>query len=244
MDVTPAGQNWLSFFLPAPCLACGRPAHGAPLGLCPACRGQLRAPAPGCAACGRELAGLVPEGFLCGRCRADPPAFHRLIAAYRYQGPLVAVIAGLKYRRLEYLGGHLAAALVTRLEPGARFDLVVPVPLHWWRAWQRGFNQAERIAEAVAVARGEPLVPLLARRRATPTQTRLPRTARRSNVAGAFRVRRGAALRLNGREVLLIDDVSTTGATLGAAARALLEAGAARVTAAVAALTPEPGTRV
>lgn len=166
------------------------------------------------------------------------------MAAWRYQPPVDSVIAALKYRRLEYLGRHLAHDLLARLAPVASFDLVVAVPLHFWRRWNRGFNQAERIAEAVAAGLGLDLANALSRRRVTPSQTRLPRAQRRTNLAEAFRVRRGQEARLAGRHVLLIDDVATTGATLDAAARALCAVGAERVTAAVAALTPEPGDRV
>lgn len=244
VDVTPPGAELLSFLLPAPCLACGQPAAGAPLGLCRACRAQLRRPRPGCHQCGRELGGALPAGFRCGRCRADPPAFEALLAAWRYQPPMDHVIAALKYRRLEYLGRHLAQDVLARLVAAGPFDVVVPVPLHFWRRWSRGFNQAERIAEEVAAGLHLDLARALARRRATPSQTRLPRVERRANVADAFRVRRGQVAALAGRHVLLIDDVVTTGATLDAAARALRAAGAARVTAAVAARTPEPGDRV
>jgi ComF family protein len=245
VNVTPPrGSPLWSFLLPAPCVACGQLSEGGPLGLCSACRGLLRAPGAGCHQCGRELSGPLPTAYRCGRCRAAPPAYSALVAAWRYQPPVDSVIAALKYRRLEYLGRHLAQDLLAKLAPAAPFDLVVAVPLHFWRRWNRGFNQAERIAEEVAAGLGLDLASALARCRATPSQTRLTRAQRRTNLAAAFRVRRGPRARLVGRHVLLIDDVATTGATLDAAARALCAAGAARVTAAVAALTPELGDRV
>lgn len=117
-----------------------------------------------------------------------------------------------------------------------RVDVVIPVPLHPARLAARGYNQAALLGAAVA---GELAVPLVARAlsrtRATPPQARLDRAARLGNVAGAFRVRMPA--RVRGRRVLLIDDVSTTGATLAACAAALREAGAAEVTALVVART-------
>ncbi|MDX1998585.1 MAG: ComF family protein [Thermoanaerobaculia bacterium] len=245
MNVTPpCGSPLLSFLLPAPCVACGQLSEGGPLGLCSACRSLLQAPGEGCHQCGRELAGPLLTAYRCGRCRAEPPAFSALVAAWRYQPPMDSVIAALKYRRLEYLGRHLAHDLLARLAPAAPYDFVVAVPLHFWRRWNRGFNQAERIAEEVAAGLRLDLASALSRCRATPSQTRLTRAQRRANLAAAFRVRRGQGARLVGRHVLLIDDVATTGATLNAAARALCMAGVGRVTAAVAALTPEPGDRV
>lgn len=232
-----------SFLLPAPCLACGRPTDGGHLGLCLPCRSALRVPGPGCSRCARELAAPLPPDFVCSRCRREPPAFVRLVAAWRYQAPLDAVVGAMKYRRLPYLGRHLAVDLLPRLGIAGPFDVVVAVPLHPFRLWSRGFNQAERIAEALAEALELPWVAALVRHRATPTQTRLPRTLRRANVAGAFRPRWRAERRLAGRHVLLVDDVATTGATLDAAATALLAGGAERVTAAVAGLTPDPANR-
>lgn len=166
------------------------------------------------------------------------------------------VVAALKYRRLDYLGSHLAEGLVEAIrrrylhDPGAPgslpWDLVVPVPLHWRRRLLRGFNQAERIARPLARELGVSFGQPLRRRRATRSQARLARSERQKNPVDAFAVggwwppepaaRRGVA----GRSVLLVDDVVTTGATLHAAARALVEAGAVAVTAVAAARTPTP----
>ena len=133
----------------------------------------------------------------------------------------------------EDLGGLLAAARngeLRYLTP----DVTVPVPLHWRKRWRRGYNQAAAIARGVAGATGIPCrTDWLVRTRATPTQTGRSPSARWDNVRGAFRVRRGAAVR--GVRVLLVDDVLTTGATCDAAAAALREAGAAQVVAAVVA---------
>jgi ComF family protein len=234
--------------LPAPCLGCGAPVHapapsqlGAPLslGLCTGCRGRLRPldPAAACAACARPLVGRLPRGFRCGRCRAQPPAFDRLLSRWRYEAPLDAVVAGLKFRRLDYLGRHLGLALAEAFAADlAGLDLVVPVPLHWGRRLARGYNQAERIARPLADRLDLPLVQALSRCRVTPPQSTLARQARLENLAGAFRPRPGVPLA--GRRALLVDDVATTGATLDAAAHALKRAGAATVVAVVAGRTP------
>ncbi len=230
--------------LPAACLGCAAPlGAAAPLGLCAACRGRLRPLGAACAGCAASFDAAVPAGYLCGRCRARPPAYDRLLALWRYEPPLDAVVRGLKFGRLDYLGRHLglalAAAFLPELGPDLgvpSIDLVVPVPLHWRRRLRRGYNQAERIARPLAAALGRPLAPALARRRATPPQSALGRPERLANPRRAFRAR--ARHDLDGRTVLLVDDVATTGATLDAAAAALKRAGAAAVIAMVAARTP------
>ncbi|HEX9941021.1 MAG TPA: double zinc ribbon domain-containing protein, partial [Thermoanaerobaculia bacterium] len=109
----------LHALLPAPCLGCGEPlpAAGAPLGLCGRCRAALaRPPRQACAVCARPLAAhALPADYRCGACRQSPPAFDRLLALWRYQPPLDAVVRGLKFGRLDYLGSHLAAALAKGL---------------------------------------------------------------------------------------------------------------------------------
>jgi ComF family protein len=230
--------------LPASCLGCGEPlpAAGAALGLCTACRGLLsRLPAQACAVCALPLgqAYALPAGYRCGTCRQTPPAFDRMLALWNYGPPLDVVVQALKFRRLDYLGRHLAVALAAELGPRLEdlsIDCVVPVPLHWRRRLTRGYNQAERIARPIAALLGLPFDPVLSRSRATPPQSLLGRSHRLANLRRAFRVPRPQAIR--GLHLLLIDDVATTGATLDAAAEALKKAGAAAVTALVAGRTP------
>jgi ComF family protein len=243
--------RFLQLLLPAPCLGCGSPrsvgARGyrsRPLGLCAGCRGRLRPldPAAACAVCARPLVGRLPRGFRCDRCRAWPPAYDRLFARWRYEAPLDAVVGGLKFRRLDFLGHHLGLDLARAFAPIFAtdlpgLDLVVAVPLHWGRRLARGYNQAERIARPLAAHLGLPLAAALRRRRATAAQSTLPRDARRANLAGAFDPH--PRVPLAGRRILLVDDVATTGATLDAAAHALKRAGAATVVAVVAGRTPD-----
>lgn len=241
--VTPPARRWrdhlVHALLPAPCLGCGRPLpwSGTELGLCEDCRGKLRRPAAACAVCALPLSGVLPEGWCCAACRERPPAFDRLLTLWSYEAPLDTVIQALKFRRLDYLGRHLGEAIAVRWEEElAGADLVVAVPLHWRRWLSRGYNQAERIARALASRRGLPLVSTLARRRGTPPQTSLGREERKANLRRAFRIRRAA--RIRGRCVVLVDDVATTGATLEAAAAVLKENGATSVLAVVAGRTP------
>jgi ComF family protein len=118
------------------------------------------------------------------------------------------------------LGERLASAIPR----DQRFDLIIPVPLHWRRRFQRGFNQAALLAARVARRYAVPVVVAVRRRRATATQAGLSNAKRRANVAGAFEVRRPRAVA--GRRILLVDDVMTTGATASACAAALKRAGA------------------
>lgn len=231
----------LHALLPAPCLGCGQPlpARGTALGLCTRCRSALSfLSREACAVCARPLAAhALPEDYRCGACRERPPAFDRLVALWSYRPPLDSVVRGLKFGRLDYLGGHLAAALVDGMgERLAGFDRVVPVPLHWRRRLARGYNQAEQIARPLAARLGLPCAPLLTRPRATPPQSLLGKAGRLANLRKAFRV--PAPGKVRGLRILLVDDVATTGATLDAAARTLKNAGAAAVTALVAGRTP------
>ncbi len=233
----------LAWLLPAPCLACGavEPGPAPPLSLCAGCRGRLKRLGPGCARCGRPLPGAhPPAGYTCAACRAQRPPFERLLAAWSYEPPLDAVIHGLKFRRLDYLGSHLARAMVPLLGPALDgWDLLVPVPLHWHRRLVRGYNQAEQIARPLATLLRLPCRSALRRARPTAAQTRLGREERLRNLERAFRLRRGAEV--GGRKILLVDDVYTTGATLVAAAVCMRRGGAAAVAAVVAGRTPEPG---
>ena len=137
--------------------------------------------------------------------------------------------------RIKQSGGETLAELVGELWGAARrealramaIDVIVPVPLHWWRRWRRGHNQSAALARGLASVLGLPVSFCLRRTRNTPKQTQQVASARRDNVRGAFRARRG--LRLKGRSVLLVDDVLTTGSTASEAARALRDAGASRV---------------
>lgn len=139
----------------------------------------------------------------------------------------------MKYGRHRSVVGRLSALIRADLGNvlvGA--DCVVPVPLHWTRQWTRGFNQAADLAKGL----GLPVVHALARVRRTTTQTALPSARRRANVKDAFAIRRGYVPRLlRGRTVVLVDDVCTTGATLEACARVLIDAGVREVRAVTAA---------
>jgi ComF family protein len=203
---------------------------------CAACRTLLTTdPLPSCPRCAATVGPFTAGADGCGCCREERLHFDAALRLGPHDGRLRELVLGMKYgggpEVAALLGAVWAAAAADRLAAvGA--DVVVPVPLHWLRYWQRGYNQSAALAEAVADRLRLPCRPRwLTRIRHTPAQTGRTPAARRANVRGAFRAGRGAAL--GGRVVLLVDDVMTTGSTCSEAARALKQAGAARVVAAV-----------
>jgi len=145
-----------------------------------------------------------------------------------YEGTLRQLIHLFKYSGMKPLARTLAAYLASALPRDQRFDVVVPMPLHWRRRWKRGFNQSALLARLIARRCSIPMVNAVRRTRATAAQAGLSNAKRRENVAGAFRVKKPRAV--EGRRVLLIDDVMTTGATASACAVALKRGGASSVT--------------
>lgn len=158
-------------------------------------------------------------------CRSGGRGFDEAFCYGSYEGTLRKLIHLFKYSGVRRLAQPLAALLADALPRDRQFDLVTAVPLHWRRRWQRGYNQAELLGRAIARARGIPSANVLRRVAATRAQAGLSNAQRRENVAGAFRARR----RVAGLRILIVDDVMTTGATLGACARALKKAGAKSV---------------
>lgn len=223
----------LALLLAPACAACGaaldHPSRGP---VCAGCWSAVVTIAPPlCDGCGDPLAAWQAiEPPRCGRCQQGARAITRERAIGAYDGALRAILHALKYDGRRSVAPRLGALLA---QSGAAVlagaGVAVPVPLHRSRRRQRGFNQAEDIARALPL----PMVRALVRRRATASQTDLPAEARRANVRGAFTLARGA--RVRGAVVVLVDDVSTTGATLEACARVLLAAGAREVRALTAA---------
>jgi len=229
--------------LPIACLGCQRAqTHGrtgAPV-LCDTCRLEMRAIAPPqCGRCGQTRDRWA--GDSCGLCQDWPPALGWAASAVWYdQGPARRLVQALKYGGWTVAAGPMAESVVRELGPRLRTaDLLVPVPLGRQRERERGHNQAELLARAIARPSGLKVADVLVRTRETRSQTSLDPRERRENVRGAFEVL-GAGGRVSGKRLMLIDDVLTTGATLVAAAQALSAAGAADVGAVTFARAPKP----
>jgi ComF family protein len=216
---------------PPACVACGR-ATGVPHALCSTCWGEVRfIERPYCERLGTPFAVDLGAPLMSPAAIADPPVFDRARAVARYDDVARRLVHRLKYSdRLdcaEALGLMMARA---GAELTAEADVIVPVPLHRWRLWRRRFNQAMALASVVARESGVGCDPfLLARVKRTRSQVGLTKTQRQENLQGAFRVPPRAKPRLEGKRVLLVDDVLTTGATANAASRALLRGGAKAV---------------
>ncbi|MGE0718067.1 MAG: ComF family protein [Alphaproteobacteria bacterium] len=226
-----AGRMVLDALLPPRCLACGA-VVGEVGALCPECWARIGfIAAPCCARCGLPFSFDPGAAAECGDCTRRPPAFDRARAVFRYDDASRPLILGFKHGDRTHAAPAYAAWLARAaapLLPGT--DVVVPVPMHWLRLVRRRYNQAALLANALGRRAGIPVAPdALARRRATPSQGGLRRLARFRNVAGAFVVPPGRRARVDGKRVLLVDDVLTTGATVEACARALRAAGAVRV---------------
>jgi ComF family protein len=196
---------------------------------CAACWTSLRfLGPPWCAACHAPFDYDRGEGARCAACIADPPPHDGIRAAVAYGEVARAVALKLKYSGRLACAATMARAM-TRLMP-AEAELLVPVPLHRWRLWSRGFNQAGLIAATLSRAHGVAVAPDLVRRtRATPVLRNLGARARARAVAGAFALGPGAREALAGRTVVLVDDVHTSGATANACARLLKRGGARAV---------------
>jgi ComF family protein len=220
----------LDALYPPTCLACraATDRHGA---LCPRCWSTMRfIERPFCERLGTPFEQDLGQGLISPQAMADPPAFSRARAVARFEdGPARTLVHRLKYSDRAELSRPIASWMARAgADILADADLLAPVPLHALRLWRRQFNQAAALATEISLQTGRPCNPAALRRvKATLSQVGLSRTQRAENVQGAFRIAESTVVRdLN---VVLVDDVLTSGATANAASRALLRAGAKRV---------------
>lgn len=221
----------INLVLPPTCLSCTAPV-GDDGSLCPRCwAGLALIERPYCDRLGTPFAYDPGPAAVSPAALANPPPFGRLRAVAQFGDVARRLVHALKYEdHLELVRWMSRWMARAGAEIVAGADVLVPIPLHRRRLWWRRFNQSAALAIGVGDALDREVdVTALRRVKSTRRQVGLPATERATNVRGAFAVHAGAKERLAGRRLVLVDDVYTTGATVGAATRALLRAGAASV---------------
>jgi len=221
----------VAVLMPATCPGCG--VHVAENGtICPSCWGKLRfITRPFCPVMGTPFAYDAGSGLLSGEALRDPPPFAHARAVVVHDGLAGRLVSSLKYSAHTELAPWMAHWMVrVAKDLLEESEMIIPVPLHRLRFWQRGYNQSAELARAMAAETKKRFYPEgLVRARRTKPQVGLDAAARRRNVAAAFSVPKGAMAQLANRSIILVDDVFTTGATVRAATKTLLNAGARQV---------------
>ena len=208
--------------LPPRCLVCSGKDQVIQ-GVCSRCRSGIRPlPGPLCDICGK----VIGTPGTCLQCQHRPPHFNKVLSACVYEGMIQDIIHRFKYRRATVYKKFLAGLVAERITAdGAPFDFVTEVPLHWSRLIERGYNQSMLIARELSGYLGSDVrYGVLRKVRKTPSQVGLPRTDRQRNLRDAF-----SARGVEGKSVVVVDDVITTGKTAQEVSKALKNAGAAYV---------------
>lgn len=216
---------------PPRCPLCGD-AIAQQTGLCLSCWSTLAIPGePACACCSRPFGEDGPDhGAVCAVCLQDPPKHDGIAAGVLYDDPARQLVLAFKHGNKIALAPMLARLIAARLGALEGDWLLVPVPLHRWRLWQRGYNQSAMLARELGrLTGGHVLVDGLVRRKATPPLGGLGKKARARALAGAITLNPRHADRLKGAQILLIDDVLTSGATSNMCVTALRRAGCAKI---------------
>ncbi len=231
MQVHPLLAPVADLIYPPRCPLCGA-AIAAQTGLCGTCWGDLAIPGdPCCSSCQRPFPEGVAAQSLCAPCLADPPRHDGVAAGTLYNEASRKLVLAFKHGRRIAMAPMLARLIAARLpdEIGAGW-IMVPVPLHRWRLWRRGFNQAALLAGELARLRGaDLLVDGLVRRKQTPSLGGLGKAARARALSGAIAVNLRRAEGIRGAKLVLVDDVLTSGATSHACVSVLKRAGAKKV---------------
>ncbi len=230
MQVPAAIAPIVDLVFPPRCPLCGE-GLSVQSGLCAGCWSGLAIPSePCCTLCQRPFSDHLADGLICAPCLADPPRHDGIAAGTLYNDASRRLVLAFKHGNRIAMAPLLARLILARLPQTDPDWLVIPVPLHRWRLWRRGFNQSALLARQIASARGGRLVvDALVRRKNTQSLSGLGRTARARTLQGAIALNERHAATIKGANVVLVDDVLTSGATSDACVRVLKQAGARRV---------------
>lgn len=226
-------QSFIRLIYPATCALCETPLLLREQHLCAACQAKIELlKAPACARCARPFPPYAPVRRICAPCRSERPGYDRGFALVPYQDPVKEIFHQIKYGNkpwlLQIFRPHIER--FAHSQTLCDYDFVVPIPMDASRERKREFNQAFLIAKMLPIPDGQrnPAVKkLLAKKRSTAPQSQLRRRERLQNLNGAFRIRKKHLV--NGKRILLIDDVFTTGSTIHECAKLLKMEGASRV---------------
>lgn len=221
-------KELLDFLIPSTCPICHT--RGSENGLCPKCFSELEfIGTQKCSVCGQPLDAIVPGMAVCGKCMKEPPHFRQAEAVFKYNDTIKSLILPFKHTDhieltelfVKWMGTNSGSLI-------ERNDILIPVPLHWRRLLKRKYNQSALLAQRLSKRYKKEYAPLvLMRKKATKSQGHLSPKQRKKNVTGVFMVKHPELIQ--GKSVLLIDDVFTTGATANECAKVLLKAGAKSV---------------
>jgi ComF family protein len=230
VDKWGGAHSLISSLFPPTCVLCGAPgvATRGGMDLCVGCEAELPHNRECCARCAIPFDSPMPVGAQCGGCLTQPPPFDLSLSAFRYEGAVVTLVAAAKFRGRLNVVRLLGRCLADRVrEAGlSRPEILLPVPLHASRLRTRGYNQALEIGRVVGKELDLPIDhSCCSRIQATPPQAGLEQKARRRNVRGAFVVEGP----LPWTHIAILDDVVTTGSTVGELSRVLRKAGATRI---------------
>lgn len=222
----------MDFIFPPICSICGAPFDSEEIGMCPYCLSQIKyIGSPFCSLCGRPFCSEVVTDHLCGDCLTRKRHFNKARAVGYYDGVLRKATHLLKYKLKNHLAfplGNIMAHRMNYLLNGVEYHSIIPVPLHSARLRERGFNQALFLARSVSKKHKIPLDGYtLARNKWTEPQVGLSERDRKDNVRGAFSILKRD--KIKDRNILLVDDVYTSGNTVEECSKSLMKAGAHRV---------------
>ena len=220
-------NNIQTLLYPSTCILCGAPGDDH-LDLCSRCRHELPVNSNCCKLCAAPITVSADHSAICGECIARPPLFDHCITPFLYRAPVSSLISGFKFQKKLGNGRLLSLLLLdflTRKQVEIP-DIIIPIPLHWGRLTERGFNQALEIARPIARHLKLSLdLSSCVRRYPTVPQMNLERRSRLQNVKGAFEIRK----EIDVRHAVVLDDVVTTGATVSELAALLKKRGVEKV---------------